>query len=474
MELTELKTELETPMLLQIFAGAKVGGDASVKYQDTEKQTEALNTFLSRDMKDALYEDFTLKSYCDEITIPKNSGHQMKMTKYSKYDANITEYAEGVVITPDSPMYRYEYAVNLADYAGYTTYTDLVDIYDIDNGVAARYERNQMASLAEKMNYKMYCNYLSSLNHWFAYSSTLDTSSLTTARSTLGTINLKDFINMRAVLRRQHVKPYDGQYYYVLISPEVATELMTIKKTAEGDEYSFLEINKMQNVDKLVDGELGTFMGFKFIIDDGIVNIPGTNDYTYGCIVLGKYRNEKGAKRVKLEGEGEIIPIVKSTSEGGAIENPLNSIGSIGWKIYGMGFAIKYQEAVCIYECKSALKIAAEISETQRADYLRSSRTYDDATKDVATSGAIINGGVVENVFIVQLASSNGTRKLGTLSTVVAAKGATTSTIATALLTSANKDTSATVYTDVACTTAVADSDTITSNTVLYFKVATE
>ena len=69
------------------------------------------------------------------------------------------------------------------------------------------------------------------------------------------------------------------------------------------------------------------------------------------CIALGKVRGEWGTEEVSLEGANLPELINKGLNSGG-VENALNQVGSIGWKIHGWGGIVTHEEAVAIYNIK--------------------------------------------------------------------------------------------------------------------------
>lgn len=451
---------------IQFFAA-----DQKTTYAGYEDQVENAQAFLDRDIQKAVYDNFDLAKYLGEKKVPKNQGHTLKIMKWGRYKAKVNPYFEGAVITPDDPMARYEFKLSLKDYKGYTTYSDLVDIYDISNGVATRLAENQMASLGEVLDYKTYQTFLSSKNHYFAGVEKVE-STLSATRDKLTAFNLDDLSQIRASLVRQKVKPFDGKNYLMIISPEVEKDLLTLKKSTASGSYTFVEVaNAHQKSDKVYDGSLGEFMGFKFITSNAITKMAetSTGKAIHGCLVLGTFNNERGAVAIKLEGEGKLKSIIKPITAGGARENPTNDIGSVGWALYGYGQAILYPEAVMVYECLADAPVEA-VKEVERENFVGGTD---------GKGGTVEAGNYQYGLFdgvVVTLAESNGTRNVNNLGTFLVKKGDTITDTITVMNDAGLTYGDGTavnvvnVYRDVKLAEQATGSETLDKNTVVYIQ----
>ena len=107
-------------------------------------------------------------------------------------------------------------------------------------------------------------------------------------------------------------------------------------------------------------------------------------------------------KLVKLAGYGEPKTVVKPIDAGGAKENPLNQIGSVGWKLMGWGGTILYAEAVMVYECESDIEVATPFEDTARAAFtsgVTGARTNGTSTAATASTNKTIKNGKASTVF---------------------------------------------------------------------------
>lgn len=362
---------------LQLFA-TDLKSASTTTFKGVEPIAEA-HAFADRTLLEAIYEEYTFEKYCDTVRIPVNSGKTYTSRKEKPYSAKFNELQEGVVPDEDDPMGIVEFTVRLANYGGWTSYTDEAEIYSIDNGLVARIARGQGGSVGEIMQAKVRDAMYSSPNRWFAGVTTIP-ATLTAARAAVGPFNLDDFRKIRTKLKRAKVKPYDGKNYLVLVSPEIEQSMYDITKTAEGGTYSFLEMQGFkQNTVNLANGEIGTFLNFKFVSEDvlgelkdaeGVALVGASSKPIHGCVILGKYRQKKGMELVKLEGAGAPKTIIKEKGSAGT-NDPLNQKGTVGWKMQGWAVHPKYIEAVMIYECTSDISVGSEFDDEARASYTR-------------------------------------------------------------------------------------------------------
>lgn len=348
---------------LQMFAttNTKIISDNTATYAKRMSETEAW-AYYDKTLKDAIYESYSFEKYFDTITLPKNNGKTMKFRKSGRYVTNGEPLVEGVTPKEDEPMSTYTYSASLDDFGGYITYTDQVDIYSLDSGESTRLQRNQGYAVGELFQLKARQILYSTTNRWFATpvdANGADTTglvlngSLEDARQSCGRFNLNDARKIKTYLRRNNVTGFDGKDYIWLISPEIESDLLDLSKNDK--KFTFVEIKNYQNGEEIMDGEIGRWNGFRFVVDNGItetatVTVSSAERHIHGTIILGKYRGEKGAKMVKLAGYGEPETIIKGLGSSGT-NDPLNQKGSIAWKCLGWGGLVLYDEAVVMYEC---------------------------------------------------------------------------------------------------------------------------
>lgn len=347
---------------IQLFAtqNVKITSDNTATYGKRMSETEAY-AYYDKTLKDAIYNEYSFEKYFDTITLPQNNGKTMKLRKSGRYVTNGEPLVEGIVPKEDEPMSTYWYSASLNDFGGYITYTDDLDLYSLDSGESTRLQRNQGYAVGELFQTKARSILYSTTNRWFATPLSngadnpagLTLTTLKTARETCGSFNLNDARKIKTFLRRNHVTGYEGKDYVWLISPEIESDLLDLSKNDK--KFTFVEIKNYQNGEAIMDGEIGRWNGFRFVVDNGITETyqftsGGVTKHVHGTIILGQYRGEKGAKLVKLAGYGDPKTILKPLGSAGT-NDPIDQKGSIGWKSKGWGGVVLYDEAVLMYEC---------------------------------------------------------------------------------------------------------------------------
>ena len=488
--------KLRFPLNIQTFAtqNTKIISDNTATYGKRMSETEA-NAYYDKTLKDALYEEYSFEQYFDTITLPKNNGKTMKLRKSGRYVTNGEPLVEGVVPKEDEPMSTFWYSVSLDDWGGYISYTDQVDIYSLDSGESTRLQRNQGNAVGELFQLKARDILYSTTNHWFATPVSngadnpagLTLTSLDSARKSCGSFNLNDLRKIKAFLRRNHVKGYSGKEYVILISPEIESDLLDLSKNEK--KFTFVEITNYQNGEPIMDGEIGRWNGFRFVVDNGItetatVTVGGATKHIHGVVILGKYRGEKGAKIVKLEGYGNPETIVKPLGSAGT-NDPLNQKGTIGWKCLGWGGVVLYDEAVMLYECVADQIVGDftaedyEANETARPAFIGGYDKNGDAITPV--DKIMVNGGAKVDGFIFTVKEAYNGKATATLGRYVI-KGTDDLTFVKALLTKDFGDTygksgspaSINLYTTASCATAYTESSVgsghLNADTTVYVK----
>lgn len=435
-----------------------------------EDHAEA-HAYYDRALKEAIYEEYDLEQYCDTVTVQRNSGKTVTFRKLLKYVANADALVEGVVPREDDPMSFIEFSLRMQSYAGYITYTPEIDIYAIDKGWGPRLQRNQGNAVGEKFQEKVRNAFWSSKNRWLAGVAEADLANgLDSAREKVTALKLSELVKIRTLFHRMKVKPMQDGYYHFLISPEVEAGLLSLAKS--NNEFTFIELAKdLGKSDVIYKGTIGTWLDIKFIRKDCIKAIAEKNDGTeiHGCVMLGRYNNEKGVKLVKLAGAGEPRSIIKEPGSSGAKIDPVDQIGSIGWRNDGWGVTVLYPEAVLVYECTGAMPIYDETDEERalKNDHLTNVYSDTGVVADTKEHG-LMNGTRIEGYTVTfnEAYSGKSAQVLG--ARYFADETATINDIVASFKADYPEYNSATVYTDVKLETEVTGSTKFTADTKLY------
>lgn len=461
-------------------------------YGKRMSETEA-NAYYSKVMEEYIYDEYNFFKYFDEIELPQNNGKKMKFRKSGRYYANGEPLAEGVIPDEDKPMSSYWFEVTLQDFGGFIKVTDDLDLYSMDKGESTRLQINQSHAVGELFQLKARDILYSSPNRFFATpvdsngkNGQVDTTSLNNARKTCGKFNLSDLSKIKVALKRNKVKGYEGGDYVFLITPEVEADIMTLAKN--NSQFTFVEIaNYQQNEKPLMEGEIGRWNGFRFVVDNTLGQIgtytteTGTGA-THGCVILGKFDGEKGAKLVKLEGYGKPRSYIADPEKNIDTEtNPIGQIGHIGWKVKGWGGLILYAEAVMIYECQGddIMEYDTETMYKKNANFIGG---YDadgnPIEKDANAGKPTANFSLLSKAHVITIKSAYNNKSVGEVTKFIVDETSSSVTF-DAFLTDeqvvreyadAYSGGTIVLYTDVACETAFDTSTTVTKDMTLYIK----
>jgi len=173
-------------------------------------------------------------------------------------------------------------------------------------------------------------------------------------------ITLADINAIKADFVRRGVEPVEGGKYIFLASPEVIADI----KNLDGVNKSWIDVEKYGDQSGIINGEVGTFLGFRFI-ETNIVPVKDT--YIHLCLAFGK----EAFGSVAIDGEdaaGGFEVIYKALGSSGS-SDPLNQRGSLGWKHDGFGTRILRDEAMVRYECYHGAAIASALTDASRIGY---------------------------------------------------------------------------------------------------------
>lgn len=178
------------------------------------------------------------------------------------------------------------------------------------------------------------------------------------------TIKISDLHTIQAHLKRRNVKPYADGKYIMLITPEVEFDL----KNDTTVNASWVDISKYTSGEKVMKGEIGSFMGFKFVVYNKLATgARGASNAvkTHKCIVLGK----DAFGYIDLEGESAAKPSVFYNAPGTQGLDPLKQRHSVAWKNEGWGVRVLDNAALVIFEVATSLDPVSELADDAHPNY---------------------------------------------------------------------------------------------------------
>lgn len=307
--------------------------------------------YYDKNLQVILEEDKSLSQFFEQDTQPYNTGKTFTFRKTIPITPPTAPLEEGVIPDPNKIGLR-EYKVSMNPWGDYFTFTDEIKKYAIDDIVGDMSDALGNSAV-ELMNQRRYLAMTSSGNHWFAgLTNEQVTGALTTIRESVGGITISDLPKIKAFLFRMKVKPLPGGDYVFIVSPEIEADMMSPAKNTS--QYTFIELTKNANYKPIYEGEIGRILGFRFVVNNAIVEQDGVHK----CIILGMYQGKK-ALIERAVGSGKPEMIFNDLGSSGA-NDPLKQKGTVGYKIDAVGFAVRSDVACLVYECKPTLSFDTE------------------------------------------------------------------------------------------------------------------
>ena len=316
----------------------------------TQKQAVTFNGFKSIEDKEAftrklmepLREEHILGQFTEKKKMPKHSGKRMSFRKAERIVPNKNPLEEGKLPAPNS-FGILEYSSTLARYGDYIKYSDESTEFPIDDLHAAIVTEMGYAQkdFMEEVRADLF---YTSKNVWYAGGKTSDATIATDG------IDLADLPKLTAFFARNGVTPARDNYYLMVIPPEALIDLQSLAK--DDSKFTYVEIAKdLKSAEVFYRGTEGKMFRFIFVVSNSIHTYEEGGKVYAKCIALGKVRGKWGVEEVSLEGEN-LPQLINKGLESGGVENALNQVGSIGWKIHGWGGVVTHEEAVAIYHIR--------------------------------------------------------------------------------------------------------------------------
>lgn len=337
-------------------------------------------TFYEMTLLKRAKEHFRLYNLARKTTLPKHSGKTISWRKFlplalpSTLDTGLSEG-----VTPDSNKNDIiEFAATVKQYGDWIEYTDVLDQMGIDPYVVevAELFGEQIGKVIETLISRVL---VTSCNVWYANNKT--TLSVLTASDT---ITIADISKVKAWLTRCHATPWQDGKYLWFISPEQEHDLKNIAGN------SLIETWKYASPERVIKGEIGEFMGFKFIVDNNIVvkAVGASNAKIHHSIVLGKYAGQSPYGIVELEGNtGKPRLIYKEPKD------PLNQVATLGWKIMAFAVRLLYEEAIVVYHSGTSIDYTSGFNGKYDDDDRKHYSALNEGNKKTVTTSTEIKEG---------------------------------------------------------------------------------
>lgn len=322
------------------------------------KSVEA-KEFYDKTLIHSLKENNIMLQFAQKKTLPKNHGDVMTWRKRkpvpAKVDKNgkVIPLVEG--ITPASNTLEFvEYKAGIKEYGDWIKLTKKLTNLAIDP-ILTEASEGLGESAGETFDLAILEELYKTTNVEFAGAKTSGTFAAG------DTISISDLHRIKAHMRRRNVKPYSDGKFLMIITPEVEFDL----KNNATVNASWVDISKYGATEKVEKGEIGSFMGFKFVVYNKLKTETVNEVTAHKCIVLGK--DAFGV--IDLEGESGAKPDVFYNAPGTVGTDPLKQRHSVAWKNEGWVVRILENAALAVFNVASSLDVATELEETAHPNY---------------------------------------------------------------------------------------------------------
>ncbi len=324
------------------FHGFGVSGTANDASDSTNWGTTLQDTGVSYD---ELYDRLHLLRVTAQLVydrfaqgrfIPANSG--VKQNFAFRYDnlAPATELTEGVLPT-ESSITRVRVSYSVAQYGAFSKYSDQLDVFDVDN-IKSQFTdiHGDQAAITSDVVVRDVINQGTSVVYANAAASRAALVTAGDAAIADGVVKANDLKLAILKLKNAGAKKYTEiisgstkigtlpirNAYYAFVHPNVVEDLREIDGFIDAEDYAYSE--------KLSLNEIGSYGDIRFIeTNNGAIFTKGATSNVYSILIVAK----DAYASVSVRGKKGTEMIHKPLSAGG-VENALNQIGSIGWKMF--------------------------------------------------------------------------------------------------------------------------------------------
>lgn len=316
--------------------------------------------FYERTLIKSLKENNILLQFGKKVTLPKNHGDVMTWRKRKPVPVQldpdtgkVRTLTEG--ITPASNKLEFvEYKATIKEYGDWIKLTKKLTNLAIDpiiteateglgESAGDTFDLATAEALYESANIEIAGN--------------KSTVSLTAS----DTIKVSDLHRIKAHMRRRNARPYADGKFVMLITPEVEFDL----KNDTTVNASWVDISKYTSGEKVMKGEIGSFMGFKFVVYNKLQHAKINGVTTHRCLVFGK----DPFAYIDLEGNSAAKPQVWYNPPGTVGNDPLKQRHSVAWKNEGWGVRINEANELAIFEVPSTLEVIDVLPDDEHLNY---------------------------------------------------------------------------------------------------------
>lgn len=294
----------------------------------------AIAIYYDKLLLDRLENELFLDQFGDKKTLPKNSGNEIKFTRYTNFTANTTPLTEGTV--PNGlTLASTQISAIPVQYGDYVALSDRLIMEAIDPVVKGALE---------------VLGYRAALSMDTIIRDTLDgnvtdqfAGGAASEATTSAVVSASEIRKAVFTLKNASARPFsDG--YGAVVHPATSFDLQG--DTATG---GWLDLNKYTTTGPTYKGEIGKMYGTKFVESQNIESgVGAASEPTFRNFIFA--RGAYGL--VELAG-GNIKTIMKQLGSSG-VSDPLDQIATVGYKFFHVTKVLDANRAIELYGVSAA------------------------------------------------------------------------------------------------------------------------
>lgn len=306
--------------------------DTNTNMTTSEGLSPGMQTYYNRELLRTFEPELVHLQFGDEHRMPMNNGLVMNFRKFIPLEAKTTELEEG---NPGEAtmLAETEVTVELKQYGDHGLFTDKLDMAHLDLNLQRKIKMFGDAG-GRAIDALVREELATCTNVIYANGKTARDG--LTAADKLTSVELRKAVRQ---LKKKHAQKFGG-YYIAICGPDAVYDLQ--------DDEAFVKVSAYQDKENIYSGEVGRLFGCRIVESTEAKIFEGkgaSGADVASIIVLGQYAygytDWKSAKpRV----------IVKPAGSAG-IADPLDQVGSVGWKMDGFGVKMLQPEYAVRIEC---------------------------------------------------------------------------------------------------------------------------
>lgn len=274
---------------------------------------QAIAIFYDRRLLSRLELKLVFDKFGQKRKLPKNSGNQIKFSRYSNLSTITSALTEGTVPNGDT-LQSTQIAATPVQYGNYLALSDMLVLEAIDPIIK---------SAVDVLGYQAGLSLDTIIRNTLDGNMTNQFAGGAVSEVTTSAVCAAvEFRKAAKALKTLGVQPLEGDMFAAVI--HTATEYDLLSDSATG---GLLDITKYTSTEPMKKGEVGSMYGIKFTRSQNVKTGTGAaSAVTYHNWVFG----EEGYGIVDIEGMG-LKTYTKQLGSSG-VSDPIDQISTVGWK----------------------------------------------------------------------------------------------------------------------------------------------